>query len=150
MAPGGPAQPGTSAQSGSRDRAGLLRVIAAERRRASAAGGYCAVRSASAACRGPGRTDHALDTAPPLVSAVDRERQLRARGRGATGVRPPCRWDVPGHQDRIAPVVEADALGEQLGTDAVAVAGDRIEHEPEGHRHGPWRTGTGRTAAAPA
>ena len=29
--------------------------------------------------------------------------------------------------NRVAPVVEANPLGKQLGTDAVAVAGDRVD-----------------------
>src|SRR5204862_3064140 len=36
-------------------------------------------------------------------------------------------------EDRIAPVIEADALGEELGAHAVAVAGDGVEAETVAH-----------------
>src|SRR5205085_11444825 len=36
--------------------------------------------------------------------------------------------------DRVAPVVEADQLGEQLGAQAVRLAGDRVDAEPGAHR----------------
>ena len=47
--------------------------------------------------------------------------------------------------DRIAPVVERDSLGEELGAEAVTVAGDRIHAQPGAHaasfRY--WRSLTG-------
>ena len=50
----------------------------------------------------------------------------------------------PGNQDRVAPVVEGDAFGEQLGAEAVAVAGDHVDDEMERHRRRSWWAGTGR------
>ena len=45
--------------------------------------------------------------------------------------------------DRIAPVVEADVLGQQLGAEPVAVAGDRVDAERSGAGHAATRRAAG-------
>ena len=74
--------------------------------------------------------------------------------------------DVGVVDDRIAPVVELDALGQQLGAQAVRLAGDRVDAQPLAHAaiasgagsrehaaaarsasHGPWRAWSRSSAA---
>ena len=46
-----------------------------------------------------------------------------------------------GVDDGVAPVVEGDALGQQLGAQPVALAGDGVDHDPPAHRQPPWPPG---------
>ena len=62
------------------------------------------------------------------------KREFRAERNGAAGV--PSRLGAHPRvlDDRVAPLVEADALGQELGAHAGAVTGDGVDSRfPEGH-----------------
>src|SRR5437899_882058 len=91
-----------------------------------------AVRSSLASTRAASLRRSSAGTTTGLRSAgaFDPDRQLRAGVRGPAGeVREPG-VDGPPVDHRIPPFVEADVLGEQLGAEAVGLAGDRIDPDP--------------------
>ncbi len=63
---------------------------------------------------------------------------------GPSGVGQLVFGDSGGVDDREPPVVQGDVLREQLGADAVALAGDRVDNEVIAHAHGSG-TGVGST-----
>lgn len=80
-----------------------------------------------------GRPDRSMASG----NADDAQGQRRAGGGGPPGRRHQVRGQI-GADHRIAPVVEGDRLWEQIGTDPMAVAHDRVEHHPEApHRQAP-------------
>src|SRR6476620_2795857 len=70
----------------------------------------------------------------PAWSLFEPQRQGRTRGDGATCVREQLVRDVAAVDDRITPVVESDAFGEQLRADAVTVALDHVNDQVTAHR----------------
>ena len=70
------------------------------------------------------------------TSRAEPEGQHRADGDGAAGVVEERVRDAAVADDRVAPVVEVDQLGEQLGAHPVAVAGDPVDLELD-VRHSP-------------
>ena len=110
--------------------------------------------------------------APPASGGQSRRPRRASRTRARVGqaatARRACATSSGGPaavDDRIAPVVEADPLGQQLGAEPVAVAGDRVEAQSRrscravtvragrqqavGARPSqrPWRRGRSRSAA---
>src|SRR3954462_6283942 len=69
----------------------------------------------------------------PQLDVAQPQRQRRARPHGAQCVLAQLRRDLVVEDDRIAPVVELDPLGEELGAQAVPVAGDRVKLDPLAH-----------------
>src|SRR5581483_73267 len=85
-------------------------------------------------------------SAAPLhgaVCALEPEREHRAGGDRAPGMRFELRRDGLGSDDRVAPVVEVDPFREELGAETVPVTGDRVDADPL-HR---LPRGIGRTRA---
>ena len=71
---------------------------------------------------------------PPVTTAACLNR-MASTGQTSTALRawPSSACGIgPGAHDGIAPVVEANDLGQQLGAHAVAVAGDPVDHELRG------------------
>src|SRR4051794_18160529 len=61
------------------------------------------------------------------------QRELRAGVRGLARVGDQLTWDRLAVDDRIAPLVELDPLREQLGAQAMAGAGDRVDPDASAH-----------------
>jgi hypothetical protein len=86
------------------------------------------------------RRQRVRDGSRPAIQA-EREAGTRAHGRSGG------RQQSGGHRavvdERVAPLVEPDQLGQQLAADPVGVAGDRLDRQPERrpHRGGPAGTG---------
>lgn len=69
------------------------------------------------------------DLVDELGGAVEPKRECRAGRDGATRMLQDIRWDHIAANDRIAPLVELDGFRKELGAEAAAVAGDRIDPE---------------------
>ncbi len=69
-------------------------------------------------------------------AALEPERKLRAYPDGLAGGWLQAGGHVAGGDDREAPVVQTDQLGEDLGAQAAPVAGDGVDPKPDpaGHR----------------
>src|SRR6185369_16653164 len=88
-----------------------------------------ALRSTAVAARGvgAGRASCVRTSAPALTAGLEDECEGRADAGRAAGERGVLGRDRLLRDDRVAPVVEADVLGEQLRAQAVRVAGDGVE-----------------------
>src|SRR2546427_3310395 len=85
----------------------------------------------------------------PLGGAFWNVGPLEQESKRGTGVGSPPRvsdeilGDRPGIDDRIAPLVEGDPLGEELRAKSVRLACDRVDAKPLAHRSPPLPAGSG-------
>src|ERR1700680_2195738 len=89
----------------------------------------------------------------PSAGLVDRNQvqgSPRTLRHGAMRVLDEIVGDGSRIEDRVAPVVQPDALGKQLGADAVRLTGDGVNPKPLFHRHPGGSTGVGRSGGSVA
>src|SRR3954469_2430720 len=86
--------------------------------------------------RRPVRTGSAAGrSASSVMAGLQQQGEGWAGGLGAAGELDELRRDRVRVDDRVAPVVEADVLGQQLGAQPVAVAHDRIDADGRAPGH---------------
>ena len=78
-----------------------------------------------------------------FLALLDQQRQRGTGGDGAASEVFEVKGDRGRVDDRVAPVVEADDFGKQLGAETVTVAGDGVDSQMAGHisREGHQRRG---------
>ncbi len=82
-----------------------------------------------------------------LALAREPERQRRTGVNGASRVAGQI-WRHAVMDDRVAPFVERDQLGQQVGTQPVSCAGDPVDLQLHAHRHSPSAHGRGTGSSA--
>src|SRR6478736_6559488 len=85
------------------------------------------------------RTRSMVGPRPALADIAQAQGERGARAHGALGVLAQLGPDLA-VDDRIAPVVEPDALGQQLGAQTVAGTRDRVDHDLDAPHGAPRRT----------
>ena len=95
--------------------------------------------------RGPAGRAPAAGPGAALVALFQQQRQRRAGVGSPAGERQQLVGYLGLVEHRVAPLVEADQLGEHLGAQPVRLAGDRVDPQPSGHRF----AGRGRPAGRP-
>jgi hypothetical protein len=69
----------------------------------------------------------------PADALLDEQGECRAGTSGALGMLDELLGDRAPVDDRVAPLVERDHLGQQLGTHPVGLAGDRVDLQVAAH-----------------